>query len=367
MTSECPLVSIVMPARNAEQFLARAIQSLILQTYPNWELWLIDDASTDQTIDIAHLFHWPTIHVVQPGVHLGRSAARNLGLEYATGEFVLFLDADDELLPDALLSHIKHFQKVPEADLVYSDGYYCTSQGRSIRRLSDYRPGHPQGNVLNTILIHPLINACNCAMLRKQSLADHQIRFDPELAFAEDWDVFVRLSTVANFAYLPATTCIYRLHSGNSTLSSSSQRIQTLARLRERNLAYLGYSAITDTTRFAAFYQLLFEHLNHCQAKQLELISSTSFSLMAPMWRARLCRLIAADWILRDASAAQSQQLLERALDLNSQDAVARFLRRSHALSPVATKALLRLRRALMISASRPYAPFLDAGMVSAA
>lgn len=90
-------VSVVMPAYNAEAFIADAIESVCGQTYPNWHLIVVDDCSTDETVRVAHerAERDPRIKIVRSPVNGGTSAARNLGLSHAVGRYVAFLDADD--------------------------------------------------------------------------------------------------------------------------------------------------------------------------------------------------------------------------------------------------------------------------------
>ncbi len=102
--SECPLVSVIIPAFNAEQYLVSALSSVDLQTYPNLEAVVVNDGSSDATKYIAETYAPAHMTVsVFSQMNAGVSAARNAGIEKARGEYVMFLDADDELPPDAVL------------------------------------------------------------------------------------------------------------------------------------------------------------------------------------------------------------------------------------------------------------------------
>lgn len=109
MTTPMPLISVIMPVYNAQDYLAEAIDSVFSQSYSNWELILVDDGSKDQSGDICDKYAVkdPRIHVVHQN-NQGASAARNTGLDLAQGEWVSFLDDDDIMLPHCLETFLTH-------------------------------------------------------------------------------------------------------------------------------------------------------------------------------------------------------------------------------------------------------------------
>ena len=112
-----PLVSIVLPAYNAEHFVARAVGSVLGQSYSNWELIIVDDGSRDDTLDILTRFRDPRIRLYSQE-NRGVSVARNLGLSCLQGDFFTFLDADDELPPDSLRAQVQEMMRRPELDFL---------------------------------------------------------------------------------------------------------------------------------------------------------------------------------------------------------------------------------------------------------
>ncbi len=122
--SDRPLVSVVVPFHNAERFLSEAIESVLAQTYPDWELALVDDGSTDTSPDIARAYearHPKRIrYLTHPDrANHGPSSARNLGIACATGDYVAFLDADDVWLSPKLAQQTEILAAYPEAAMVY--------------------------------------------------------------------------------------------------------------------------------------------------------------------------------------------------------------------------------------------------------
>jgi teichuronic acid biosynthesis glycosyltransferase TuaG len=104
-------VSIIVPVYNAENFLNRTVDSILAQTYENWELLLADDCSTDQSRDIMSSYTDERIHCFYCEKNSGPAGARNLALHHATGQYIAFLDADDFWLPQKLEKQIS-FMKI---------------------------------------------------------------------------------------------------------------------------------------------------------------------------------------------------------------------------------------------------------------
>ena len=105
MGKKC-LVSIVTPAHNAGKFVADAVNSVLKQTYKNWEMIVVDDASEDDTLEVLKQFSSKQIKVIELKKNSGAAVARNTGIEAAKGRFICFLDADDIWLPDKLAKQV---------------------------------------------------------------------------------------------------------------------------------------------------------------------------------------------------------------------------------------------------------------------
>ena len=114
-----PLVSIMMPAYNAGKYIGRAIESVLAQTYENWELIIVDDCSTDNTYEIAASYKDPRIRIFRNDVNIGPGPSRNEAIKYSRGEWLAYLDADDIWLPQRLERLIKETDE--REDLFLSD------------------------------------------------------------------------------------------------------------------------------------------------------------------------------------------------------------------------------------------------------
>ena len=128
---DTPLVSVIMPAYNAAPFIAEAINSVIKQTYSHWELFIIDDASTDGSVEVINSFTSTDqrITLIKNPINQGPGFSRNMGTEKALGAFIAFLDADDLWLPQKLESQLE-FMRENNLELTFSS-YYLQKENQN--------------------------------------------------------------------------------------------------------------------------------------------------------------------------------------------------------------------------------------------
>ncbi len=186
MLNNQDLISIIIPAYNAEKYIQETIESVLKQTYKDWELLIINDGSTDSTEQIISTFLNDTRikHIIQKNA--GVSAARNNGIEIAKGSFICFLDADDAWVETNLEIKIKKLQALPEIDFVFSNTFFVDEKLNFIRKMN---PGTDQ-NMLNQLLKwerNVICNVCGNSLIRKQCF-DRGLRFDENLSTAADQD-----------------------------------------------------------------------------------------------------------------------------------------------------------------------------------
>ena len=124
-----PLVSVVMPVHNGEKFIDEAIHSVLGQTYDNWELIVVDDASSDSTLEILGHFSSSRIRVIALEQNGGAAKARNRGIAAARGQFICFLDADDLWQPSKLKKQLE-FAKETEAAFMFGSYVFADASGR---------------------------------------------------------------------------------------------------------------------------------------------------------------------------------------------------------------------------------------------
>ncbi len=134
-----PLVSAIIPAFNAGATLARAIKSVLAQTYEAMEIIVIDDGSSDNTVDVANSFRSNGVKVIQTEYQSGAAATRNLGIEHARGEFIAFVDADDEWLPEKTAKQVETLNANPKAVFVACKAKFISEQPHTPETVNEGR------------------------------------------------------------------------------------------------------------------------------------------------------------------------------------------------------------------------------------
>ena len=184
-----PLVSVIMPAYNAAEYIAEAIESVLIQNYRNFELIIVDDGSTDHTKDIVMSFNNDKIKYFYKDKG-GPSSARNFAIRKAEGQYIMPLDADDMITPDSIAKHLEEFNRHPEADLVYSDVVLINENGHPLRIMK--KPDYEDRRHLIRDLFragHPIVPF---RLGIKRSVFDKIGFYDEELLVGEDYDMMRR-------------------------------------------------------------------------------------------------------------------------------------------------------------------------------
>lgn len=184
-----PLVSVVMPAYNAARYIKHAVDSVLAQTHKHFELLVVNDGSTDATESIVKSFTDPRIKLLSQA-NAGPSSARNAALRVARGDFIVFLDSDDQLTPDFIAQHLSAFERTPQADLIYSDYALIDEQGHLLRVLE--RAEYSDRRRLIAELFrcgYPIISFRHCI---RRSVFDKIGLYDEHLGVSEDYDMLRR-------------------------------------------------------------------------------------------------------------------------------------------------------------------------------
>ena len=204
-----PEVSVIIPTYNSARYLVEAVDSVLAQSYKEFEILVIDDGSTDETPAVMKKYGPPVRYIRQKNG--GVSAARNKGIEESTGLYVAFLDADDTWLPNKLERQISELRAHQNYRFCYSDFIPVTSdlEPLEVDRLD------PQGTALEDLLLRGNVVGSICTVLCDRALFDVVGGFDLSLSQCADWDMWVRLARVTDFLYLDDRLVTYRKHDTN--------------------------------------------------------------------------------------------------------------------------------------------------------
>lgn len=356
------LVSIMMPAYNAAQFLAEAIESVLVQTYSNWELLVVNDGSTDDTAVIAQRYTGdPRVRLIHKE-NGGESSARNMALEHSQGAFIAYLDADDAWLPHHLETLIGYLQVHLERDAVYADGWYYDPAGNRGHLLSAYRRGPFAGDLFEELVrASDVFGPPICVVLRRDLVEWHHLRYDERIVIGPDWEFFTRYAALANFGYVAEPVCLYRVHETNITMQvGNKRRAGYLALCRESAIRHERFGDCAAETRTAVFYDLLINLLAEQPERQTAVSQWPQFAALPAGEQARLLRLMASQAILNGENDAPVREWLHRARLTDDSDRITPFLAAAHKISPALSRRILSLRRQARPEAPEAFSPFGD-------
>jgi hypothetical protein len=219
--SPAPTISVLMPVRNGERFLAEAVESVLSQTFRDLELLVIDDGSTDSTPQILERLGIEdprlVIHRREPGPNLPE--VLNFGAELARAPLLARLDADDVALPDRFQLQVAFLAAHPEVALVGGQVPLIDESGREIGRAE-----YPLTNEeLQEALCHrnPFVHS---AMVMRREAFEEVGGYRPNFVHAEDLDLWLRLADVHRIANLPADVVQYRIHGSQQTLQKQDEQ-----------------------------------------------------------------------------------------------------------------------------------------------
>jgi glycosyltransferase involved in cell wall biosynthesis len=220
-----PLVSIVMAAYNAADYIARAIESVLIQNYRNFELIIVDDGSTDQTADVVRSFKDEPIKYFFKE-YGGSASARNFALKKSSGSFIVMLDSNDMMTPDFISRHLQEFEKKPEADLIYCDDCLIDENDKPIRVIN--RPEYKDRNLLIRDLFRsgfPVVPFRTC--IRKEVFEKIGL-YDEQLIIAEDYDMIRRfIKQGLKLGHLPTALYLRRLTAEGLSKSFSERKARS--------------------------------------------------------------------------------------------------------------------------------------------
>jgi glycosyltransferase involved in cell wall biosynthesis len=186
-----PFVSVVIPSFNMAAYLPDAVNSVLNQTYRNYELIVVDDGSTDNTAEVVDSFSNKVNYQYQE--NSGVSVARNQGIQLAKGDYIAFLDADDLWSPVKLERQIEALNRFPNLGLV-GCGYTVRDLSCTHMLSEIIRRNYPSREQLYEALsISQIIPGCASGVLIKKQCFDHVGLFDPTLKIGEDWDMWLRI------------------------------------------------------------------------------------------------------------------------------------------------------------------------------
>ncbi|MEA5512660.1 glycosyltransferase family A protein [Nodularia sp. UHCC 0506] len=284
MTNINPMVTVIIPAYNAAEFLPATITSVQQQTFSDWELLIINDGSTDDTVAVIRQYQETDhrIHLIEQ-INQGVSTARNLGIAKSKGEIIAFLDADDQWLPDKLQQHLQQFQSHPQLGVSFAQVEILNQTGEptgqvSSSRLINLKPEH-------LLSENPTTTTSNWVVCKE--VFAQVGGFSPDMSYSEDLEWLLRVICTGVWEIAGINQVLTRYRTSSAGLSANLYRMEA------------GWNQLVQKAKIYA-PQLVENHFALAQALHLRYLARRAFRLKLPaeVGVDFMSRALASDWRL---------------------------------------------------------------------
>jgi glycosyltransferase involved in cell wall biosynthesis len=219
-----PLVSVIMPAYQAESYIESSLRSILNQTYTHIEVFVIDDASTDGTSDIVERISDNRVRLIQKTENSGYTSSLNMALGFCNGSFIARMDADDTAHPNRLAKQVEYMESNP--DCVLCGSYVQLIPGNKLHTYPTRHDEILEELFFNNALAHPSV------MMRKSVLDTYSLRYNKTFEPTEDYELWSQLALLGKVHNLSEVYLNYRVH--DNQVSSYKRELQQKNKHRVR-------------------------------------------------------------------------------------------------------------------------------------
>lgn len=246
MTEKNPAVTVLTTVLNCERFIRESVESILKQTFGDFEFIIIDDGSTDNTIRILSSYAKdPRVRLIKNRHNIGRIPALNQGLSLSRGQYIAIQDADDISLPERLRLQYDFLEADPECVIVGANIAEIDEEGNELR--------HPMRPELDIDLKFSTLFRCTFAnpsiMFRKSVLQKHDLRYDESDVHAEDFGLISKLVALGKARNFREILLKYRRHEGNNSKVNSRELHGSSIEIARKNLERLGLELDSSQVR----------------------------------------------------------------------------------------------------------------------
>lgn len=247
-----PKVTVLMSVYNGESYLNEAVDSILTQTFTDFEFLIIDDASTDSTPEILRSYVDPRIRIIINEKNQGLTKSLNKGLEIAVGEYIVRMDADDISLPERLEVQVKFMENNPE---IYVCGSWIEIIGCNSGEIWEYPTDSNEikcKHLFECSIAHP-------SVIFKKDLPDqNHLRYDPTFKRSQDYDLWVRISTSYLLANIGKVLLKHRIHQSAIGQHYSNEQKRCADQIRYRQLQeFLGLAPTEEELRLHSLISVM--------------------------------------------------------------------------------------------------------------
>jgi glycosyltransferase involved in cell wall biosynthesis len=219
------IFSVVMNCYNSEAYIKEAINSVLTQSFINFELVICDNHSLDSTVNIIESFNDQRIRLVKTMQHCPLGEARNQALSFCRGEYIAFLDSDDVWITDKLSIQLNAFINNPDVDFIYSNYYFLNfTNPVKFRRKIGFRNPQPSGDIFGQVVTNYKISISS-VVIRSEIFRDGHFRFKSNFQQIEEFDLFTRILYKHKAHYVNKPLALYRVHPQMNTVISPERGV----------------------------------------------------------------------------------------------------------------------------------------------
>jgi glycosyltransferase involved in cell wall biosynthesis len=297
--------SVLLPVYNGEPFLQEAVESILAQTFTDFELLLLNDGSTDKSQKILESFTDHRIRIIQNPVNVGLIATLNKGIEEAKGRYIVRMDADDISVSERFQEQFNYLSKNPEIDIFGSNCAYFG--GSSL--ISKYELTHSKialKLLFENSFMHPTV------VIKRESLITNNLAFDKKFLHTEDWALWLDCyESGLKFGNIEKVLLKYRLGTHNITVINSDGKIDRFLQLYKKAFSLIGLDSSIENLR--AHYYYSFGTLNE--------VNKNILIAHLKLLRNSLNQRFEAS-IVKETLALKTKQFILRSADLKRREAI---------------------------------------------
>lgn len=226
-----PKITVLMPVYNCELYIREAVDSILNQTYTDFEFLIIDDASSDETVKILKSYCDPRIQIIEKQINTGYTNSLNQGLKLAKGEYIARMDGDDISLPERFAKQVSLLDRNPE--VIMCGTSYSIIGVNDVFLLPESHQEIKVNLLAGNCIVHPSV------MLRNNMIVANNIIYDQQMEPAEDYDLWVRLLLIGKLHNLQQCLLCYRVHDSQVSSTRNKQQVQVAKNVRLKLLCSL--------------------------------------------------------------------------------------------------------------------------------
>jgi len=260
-----PKVSVIMPVYNSENYIKQAIDSILNQTYSDFELIIIDDCPQDKSMDVVNTFIDDRIHIIHNKLNSGIAYSRNKGLEYSSGKYIAIMDHDDISMKNRFVKQLEYLEKNSEIDVIGGKIQLIDKDGTVIVKPSIKLLNNPK--YIKAMFLFVNIYCNSEVMFRKNIIIDNNIRYQNDCFGMEDFHFWIDCSKVGNMSNIDELFLQHRVTDDNETSRTNrtmlDQRNAKFAQLQKYSLYKSGFRIPEDY--LAILNKTITEHDKKCE------------------------------------------------------------------------------------------------------